>query len=235
MLNKIDHNIMGKGDRGWLRSIFHFSFADYYNKDNIHFGPLRVINDDYVDPGTGFDFHPHDNMEIISYIIDGSISHEDTMGNIKEVSSGDIQYMSAGTGLRHKEYNYGTEVLRLLQIWIMPDKKGYTPNYGDLKLNWEDRVNKFLHIVSPHSGNGKIKINQDANIYATNLNKGKELEFNVSEGRIAYIVQIEGETSYNNVTLNKHDGLEVMEEDLLLKAKEDSHILIIEMNKESKY
>lgn len=232
MLRKIEAKSMGGSDRGWLKSIFHFSFAEYYNPENLHFGPLRVINDDLVNPGTGFGMHPHDNMEIISYIVDGKITHNDSMGNSKKVGRGDIQYMSAGRGVEHSEYNLEDEVLRLLQIWIFPDKLGYEPKYGDLQIDWNERVNKFLQLVSPIGGQGLVEINQDANIYVTELDEGKELDFEVGSGRIAYVVQIEGSTSYNDVVLNDSDGMEVIEESMQLKAMTKSHLMIIEMSKE---
>jgi len=134
VLRKIDNTKMGSSDLGWLKSKFHFSFAEYYNPSNVNFGVLRVINDDLVKPGTGFDTHPHRDMEIISYIVDGELTHGDSMGNKRTLSRGHVQYMSAGTGVFHSEHNFGEETLRFLQIWIYPDKNGYEPNYGDYKF-----------------------------------------------------------------------------------------------------
>ena len=122
MLRKLDHNNMGKSNLGWLRSVFHFSFAEYYNPKNINFGVLRVINDDLIDPHTGFPKHPHQNMEIVSYAVDGNLTHADSMGNENTITRGHVQYMSAGTGVYHSEMNHGDETLRLLQIWILPDQ-----------------------------------------------------------------------------------------------------------------
>ena len=122
MLRKLDHNNMGKSNLGWLRSVFHFSFAEYYNPKNINFGVLRVINDDLVDSQTGFPTHPHQNMEIISYVVNGELTHGDSMGNESTITRGHVQYMSAGTGVYHSEQNFGDETLRLLQIWILPDQ-----------------------------------------------------------------------------------------------------------------
>lgn len=232
MLRKIESNNMGSSNLGWLRSKFHFSFAEYYNPNNINFGVLRVINDDLVDPNTGFDTHPHKDMEIISYIVDGEITHGDSMGNKNTLTRGDVQYMSAGTGVYHSEHNFGENTLRLLQIWIFPDKKGYEPNYGDHRFNWNDRKNKWLHMVSSKAGNAPIKINQDINIYSLELEKGKEIRFPVKEGRQAYLVQIEGKSELNNIELADRDGLEIVGEDILIQSKETSHILILEMNKQ---
>ena len=125
---------MGRGIHGWLDSHFHFSFAEYYNPENINFGVLRVWNDDIVLPGTGFGTHPHDNMEIISYVLEGELSHADSMGNEQTLTRGQVQYMSAGTGITHSEYNHGEVPLRFFQIWIFADKRGYRPNYGDYRF-----------------------------------------------------------------------------------------------------
>lgn len=232
MLRKIDSTNMGTGDHGWLKSTFHFSFANYYNPNNIQFGALRVINDDFIQPDTGFDTHPHRDMEIISYVVDGQLTHRDSMGNQRTISRGHVQYMSAGTGVFHSEYNLGLDVLRLLQIWILPDRAGHTPNYGDVAFHWEDRKNQWLHMISSVDGEAPIKIHQDANIYSLELEKGKDIHFSVKEGRQAYLVQIEGSSSINDVQLTERDGLEIVEEEMTVKAEETSHILMIEMKKE---
>jgi len=232
MLRKIESKNMGSSNLGWLRSKFHFSFAEYYNPDNINFGVLRVINDDLVEAGTGFDTHPHRDMEIISYVVDGELTHGDSMGNKNTITRGHVQYMSAGTGVYHSEHNFGKDILRFLQIWIFPDNKGYKPNYGDYRFNWDDRHNKWLHMVSSKDGNAPIKINQDMNIYSLELEKGKEISFPVGERRQAYLVQIEGNSIINKIELADRDGMEIIEEDILIKANVTSHILILEMNKQ---
>ncbi|MCQ6279409.1 pirin family protein [Bacillus sp. EB600] len=232
MLRKLDHNNMGKSNLGWLRSVFHFSFAEYYNPKNINFGVLRVINDDLIDPHTGFPMHPHQNMEIVSYSVEGNLTHKDSMGNGNTITRGHVQYMSAGTGVYHSEMNHGDETLRLLQIWILPDQAGYTPNYGDHQFNYEDRHNQWLYMVSSNEGNAPIKINQDANIYSLELDKDKEISFPVKEGRQAYLVQIEGKSTINDITLDMRDGMEIVEEDIQIKANETSHFLVVEMLKQ---
>ncbi|AJH00006.1 pirin [Clostridium beijerinckii] len=233
MLRVIDSGNMGSSNLGWLRSKFHFSFAEYYNPHNIKFGVLRVINDDLVESNTGFDTHPHRNMEIISYVVNGELTHGDSMGNKNTITRGHVQYMSAGTGVYHSEHNLGKDELRFLQIWIFPDKEDYKPNYGDYRFDWSDRQNKWLHMVSSKNGNAPIKINQDINVYSLELDKGKEINFQVNEGRQAYLVQIEGGAIINDIELNNRDGMEIVEEDILIKAKEISHILILEMKKEN--
>ncbi len=229
MVRRIDHKKMGKSNLGWLNSIFHFSFAEYYNPLNINFGALRVINDDLIDTGTGFEMHPHQDMEIVSYVINGELTHGDSLGNTNTLSRGEVQYMSAGTGIFHSEFNRGNETLRLLQIWILPDQTGYKPNYGDYRFKREDRKNKWLQIVSGSKGDAPIRIHQDANLYAIELEKEQEIIFEVGKGRQAYLVQIEGSSKVNNESINMRDGLEAVEENLKIKASEDSHILVIEM------
>ncbi|ENK1243715.1 pirin family protein [Clostridium botulinum] len=198
----------------------------------MNFGALRVINDDLVQSNTGFDTHPHKDMEIISYVVNGELTHGDSMGNKNTITRGQVQYMSAGTGVYHSEYNLGEDTLRFLQIWIFPDKQGYKPNYGDYRFNWDDRQNKWLHMVSSKNGDTPIKINQDMNVYSLELEKGKEISFPVKGGRQAYLIQIEGDSLINEIELNKRAGMEIVEEDILIKAQETSHILILEMKKQ---
>ena len=235
MLRKLDHRKMGKSNLGWLKSIFHFSFAEYFNIDNMNFGVLRVINDDLIEGNTGFDLHPHKDMEIVSYVVDGELTHGDTMGNRNTISRGHVQYMSAGTGVYHSEHNLGDSTARLLQIWIIPDKKGYKPAYGDYRFNWDDRKNKWLNIVSSKDGDAAIKINQDANFYVLEIDEGKEIDFQVGSNRQAYLVQIEVNSTINNLELNERDALEIVEEDILIKADKKSHVLVIEMKKQLKW
>lgn len=230
MVRRIDNTKMGSSDLVWLKSKFHFSFAEYYNPNNINFGALRVINDDLVKAGTGFDTHPHRDMEIVSYVVNGELTHGDSMGNKNTISRGHVQYMSAGTGVLHSEQNFGAETVRFLQIWIFPDKKGYKPNYGDYRFEWNGRRNKWLNIVSSKEGNAPIKINQDANIFVLELDEGYEISFPVRENRQAYLVQIEGTSTINDLSLAMRDALEITGESIHIKATETSHFLIVEMS-----
>jgi hypothetical protein len=224
-------NQHGRSELGWLTSWFHFSFAEYYNPKRIQFGALRVINDDLVKAGAGFDMHPHKDMEIISYVVNGELTHVDSMGNRRVLSRGQVQYMSAGRGVTHSEYNNGTTVTRLLQIWILPNQKGYNPRYGDYAFAWADRENRWLHLVSGEAGNAPIKIHQDANLYALSLTEGKSAHFDLQPQRQAYLVLIEGSVTINNNQLMTRDGLETVEESLSIEAKELSHLLVIELRK----
>lgn len=233
MIRKIKSEAMGRSNLGWLRSVFHFSFAEYYNPANMNFGVLRVVNDDLIEPKTGFEMHPHRDMEIVSYTIEGDLSHGDNMGNRNTITRGQVQYMSAGTGVYHSEHNLGDKMLRLLQIWILPDKKGYTPSYGDYRFNWSDRKNNWLHMVSGKSGDAPVKVNQDINIYSLELDKDQEINFNVNPGRQAYFIQIEGGSTINNeFDIEERDAMEIVEENFNMKAKTTSHVLVIEMIKE---
>jgi redox-sensitive bicupin YhaK (pirin superfamily) len=225
---------MGRGRHGWLDSHFHFSFAEYYNPANIHFGVLRVLNDDMVRPGMGFDMHPHADMEIISYVINGELTHADSMGNKHTLTRGQVQYMSAGTGVRHSEHNLGKEMLRFLQIWIIPDKKGVKPNYGDHRFAFKDRENKWLPIAADLdnvTSSAPIKVHADINAYAAAADAGRELEFTVSPGRQAYLVLVEGRAVINGFTLSMRDALEIVEEPVRVLPDETAHMLVIEMAK----
>jgi redox-sensitive bicupin YhaK (pirin superfamily) len=234
VLRYIDHKKMGRGIHGWLDSHFHFSFAEYYNPKNIQFGVLRVINDDMVEPGMGFDTHPHENMEIISYVVDGELTHGDSMGNKQTLTRGQVQYMSAGTGVLHSEYNLNKTGLRFLQIWILPDKNGYTPNYGDYRFAFEDRRDTWLPVASGtenKTSKAPIRIHADINAYAAVVSKGKKLEFETAKDRQAYLVLIEGSAMVNNIEMSMRDAIEITEENITISAGEDAHLLIIEMAK----
>jgi redox-sensitive bicupin YhaK (pirin superfamily) len=231
MLRKIESKNMGSSNLGWLKSKFHFSFAEYYNQDNMGFGVLRVINDDLVNAHTGFDTHPHRDMEIISYVIEGELTHGDSMGNKSTLKRGDVQYMSAGTGIYHSEHNVGEKIARFLQIWVLPDKKGHVPNYGEHRFDWNERKNKWLHMVSSNQGEAAIKVNQDVNISVLELEENNEMSYSVKAGRQAYLVQIEGSSSINGITLKERDAMEIVEENIEIKAELLSHFIIVEMRK----
>lgn len=230
MLKKLSKQNMGKSNLGWLESRFHFSFAEYRNPVNIQFGVLRVLNDDIVHPHSGFDMHPHENMEIISYIVDGEITHKDSMENSEILKRGEVQYLSAGDGIYHSEKNESNKDLRLLQIWVFPPKKGLPRLYGSHKYKLEERENKLLNIVSSQNGESSIKIYQDINIYVSELDKS--LEFNIDENRQIYFVQIEGTATINGILLEDGDAMELVDEkQLIINPISKSHILFIEMKK----
>jgi redox-sensitive bicupin YhaK (pirin superfamily) len=224
---------MGRGFQGVVASYFHFSFADYYNPENIQFGKLRVINDDQVKPGTGFDLHPHSNMEIISYVVEGELTHRDSMGNGRTLKRGEAQYMSAGTGVFHSEHNRGRQPLRFLQIWILPDAKGHVPQYGDVPLKWEDRIDKWLAVATgPKAGSAPITLHQDMHVFVTCISPGRRQEFAIKRSRQAYFVLIEGRVKANGQSMVERDGLEAVEQTVTFEAGDElAHIIALEMGK----
>lgn len=231
MIKKLPKDNMGKSNLGWLESRFHFSFAEYRNPKNINFGVLRVLNDDIIHPVSGFDMHPHSNMEIISYIVDGEITHKDSMGNSETLKRGEVQYLSAGDGIYHSEHNlHKSDDLRLLQIWIIPPKAGLPRLYGSHKYKFEQRDNKLLNIVSSQNGDSNIKIYQDINIFVSEFDK--PFEYKIQKDRQVYFVQIEGTSEVNGTILECGDAMEIVDEEkLTINPQTKSHILFIEMAK----
>lgn len=232
MLKKLNKENMGTSNLGWLESRFHFSFAEYRNPQNINFGVLRVLNDDIIHPQGGFGTHPHQNMEIISYIVDGEITHKDSMGNEETLKRGEVQYLSAGDGIYHSEFNMNkTKDLRLLQIWILPPKNGLDRLYGSHKFEVEERKNKLLNIVSSQEGDAKIQIHQDVNLFVSELESGKKIEYSIGKNRQVYFTQIEGSSKINGIELSDGDAMEITSESQIqIHANSNSHFLFIEMN-----
>lgn len=221
---------MGRSQLGWLDSWFHFSFAEYYNPNNLRFGALRVINDDLIAPRTGFDTHPHADMEIVTYVVDGVLTHADSMQNKRTLRRGQVQYMSAGTGVLHSEMNETNEALRLLQIWILPDRRGYTPRYGDVALLWEPRVDRWLQIASGEVGEAPVHLRQDMRIFAAEITEAKTLRYPLQRDRQAYLVLIEGAARIGDISLTQRDALEIAgEETVAIEALPTAHVLLFEM------
>lgn len=231
MLQLLKKENMGSSNLGWLKSRFHFSFAEYINPHRRNFGALRVLNDDIIYPQGGFDMHPHHDMEIISYIVRGEITHKDSMGNEETLKRGEVQYLSAGSGIQHSEYNASkSEELRLLQIWILPPKKGLDTLYGSYRFKENERKNRLLNIVSSKSGDAPVKIYQDINIFASELEASSTLQYSLQENRQLYFVLIEGSLKLNESELRDGDALEVTQESLIfIHALEDCHFIFIEM------
>jgi len=210
-LNIRRSNERGHAQHGWLDSYHTFSFADYYDPEWMGFRSLRVINDDLVLPGAGFGKHPHRDMEIITYILSGSLEHKDSMGNGRVIQKGDVQYMSAGTGVQHSEFNPSKEeAVHLLQIWIQPDRKGVTPHYAERPMR--DATTGKLHLVTSKSGrDGSIAINQDADLWLARLNAGDKVTHALAKGRQAWVHVAEGELTLNGQKLNAGDAAAVTE------------------------
>lgn len=231
-MKKLIHraNDRGIAEFGWLHSRHSFSFGQYYNPDKVNYGLLRVLNDDIVEPGEGFGTHPHDNMEIISIVLKGQLEHRDSMGNGSVINEGDVQVMSAGTGITHSEFNPSdTEKVNFLQLWIFPSKKGIKPGYDQKKFNIGQ--NEVLKVVSGKKEDGRLFINQDASIYRGKLVSGNEFEFKFDKkGFGAYLFVLEGSVILDTDTLNKRDAAGISDtENFLIRSEKDSEFIIIEI------
>jgi len=234
MAKSILHKAESRGiaDHGWLKSRHTFSFADYYDPDRMHFGALRVLNDDTVDAGQGFGRHPHDNMEIISIPLEGDLKHTDSMGNTAVIKKGEIQVMSAGTGIFHSEYNFNKDrEVKFLQIWILPDKKNVTPRYDQLTLNPEDRHNKLQQVLSPNAGDEGVWIHQNAWFHLGKLDEGFISDYCLKgEGNGVYVFILNGEAAVNNQELKDRDGFGIWDtETITIKANTETELLLMEV------
>jgi len=226
-------NTRGHANHGWLDSHHTFSFANYYNPERMHFGALRVLNDDRVDPGMGFGTHPHDNMEIISIPLEGDLEHKDSMGNTAIIKHGDIQVMSAGTGIQHSEYNKNNDKLtKFLQIWVFPNKKNVTPRYDQITLNLKDRYNKFQQIVSPNADDDGVWIHQNAWFHLGKFDKGISATYTIKQkGNGVYVFILKGDASVNKQELNERDGMGIWDIDALtiVSTTQDTEILLMDV------
>jgi redox-sensitive bicupin YhaK (pirin superfamily) len=203
----------GFADHGWLRSFHTFSFAGYYDPRHMGFGPLRVINEDRVDPGEGFGKHPHRDMEIISYVLDGELEHKDSMGTGSVIRPGDVQRMSAGTGVFHSEYNPSpSKPVHFLQIWIEPSEQGIAPSYEQKFFAPEDKRGRLRLLASPDSRDGSVKIHQDAYLYAALVDADESVTHELAPGRKAYVHMARGTAIVNGQTLGSGDALKVERE-----------------------
>lgn len=223
----------GRADHGWLKSNHSFSFADYFDVKHSGFGPLLVINEDRVAPGRGFGTHGHRDMEIISYVLDGTLAHEDSMGNGSALRYGDVQRMSAGTGVRHSEFNHSsTEPVHFLQIWIEPKFKGIKPSYEEKHFDADSKKGRLRLIVSPDGREGSVQINQDATVYASILDHSDAVEHPLEAGRIAYVHVIRGEASVNGVRLKTGDALKLVnEESVSIQEAQAAEVLVFDLPK----
>ena len=216
----------------WLESNLSFSFGEYYDESNIHFGPLRVFNDDTIQGGKGFGIHPHREMEIVSIVLKGQLKHEDSLGSSGVLQFGNIQIMSAGTGLLHSEVNPSIdEESTLLQLWFFPNQKQLTPSYEDHQYNVDDLHNALLPVVSPNQIKGTASIHSDATLYLSKLDEGKELSFHQEVGRKMYVFVIEGELLLNNeLVLKSRDTARVSDlTNLTMKAKKETFFLFMDL------
>lgn len=221
----------GHANHGWLDSYHTFSFGNYYDPRHMGISNLRVINDDTVAPGGGFATHGHKDMEIISYVLEGALEHKDSMGNGSVIRPGDVQRMSAGTGVTHSEYNHSTsETVHFLQIWLQPNAMGVEPSYDQRYFPVEERRGRWVLLVSPDGRNGSIATHQDALMFGTLLTPGEDLEYRFDSDRQGYLHLARGQVQVGNIILIQGDGLKIEAHELLeLKGIEDAEILLFNL------
>ncbi len=234
MTNMVLHKADSRGDanHGWLHSKHTFSFANYHNPDRMHFGALRVLNDDTVAPGMGFGTHPHDNMEIISIPLEGDLEHKDSMGNVAVIRNGDIQVMSAGTGIRHSEYNKNKDsVVKFLQIWVYPSKRNVTPRYDQITLKKEDRRNKLQQILSPDPNDAGVWIYQDAWFHLGDFDEGSKVTYRLRKnGNGVYLFNLSGNLLVEGIEINSRDGIGIRDMDSInMEAQSRAEFLVMEV------
>ena len=227
----IQSETRGAADHGWLRAKHTFSFADYYNPERVEFGSLRVINEDRIAPGKGFGTHPHRDMEIITYIIDGVIEHKDSMGNGTTITPGEVQRMTAGTGVLHSEFNHSQEQeLHLLQIWIYPEKNGLEPGYEQTRFTREDKLNRLRLVGSRDGRDGSVTIHQDVNLYSSILEAGNEVTLDLADNRKVFVQVVHGDIAVNGQPLAAGDGAQIEgERTLQIEARGEAEFLVFDM------
>ena len=231
MLTLRKHHERGHANHGWLDTHHTFSFANYYDPRHMHFRMLRVINDDQVAPGYGFGTHPHQDMEIISYVVDGAIEHRDSMGHVSVLHKGEVQRMSAGTGLTHSEYNHSqSERLRFLQIWVIPAQKDLTPEYEQNNYLERLRPNELCLLVSADGRDGSVLIHQDLNLYTVHMTEDGALDYNIPNGRYTWLQLVNGAVTVNGQTMQTGDGLAVKDEtNLAIISAQASELLLFDL------
>ena len=232
MINIRRSNERGHANHGWLDTHFSFSFADYYDPRFMGFRDLRVINEDFIEAGQGFPKHGHRDMEIITYMISGEISHRDSMGNGETIRPNEVQRMTAGTGVLHSEYSSETDRTHLLQIWILPEKRNLQPSYEQKQFSPEEKQGRLKLVASRGGGDGSVHINQDVNVYASVLKSGEMVKQELSDDRHAWLQLISGSLDVNGKRLEAGDGAAISEETALnIKALEDnSEFLLFDLN-----
>jgi len=229
MIERRPFESLGAFDHGWLDARHHFSFAEYRDPQRIHWGTLRVWNDDAIAPGAGFPMHPHADMEIITYVRQGAITHQDSLGNQGRTQAGDVQVMSAGTGIRHAEYNLEPDVTRLFQIWIFPDQKGGAPSWGTKPFPKSDRSGQFVALASGMAGDDEaLRIRASARVLGATLQAGQTLEYHLGVGHHAYLVP-SGPIDINGVAFAARDGAAVRDEDVIrITAGSDAELVLVD-------
>jgi len=221
---------LGGADHGWLKAKHHFSFANYYDPSNVSHGALRVWNDDEIAPNTGFPAHPHANMEIITYVREGAITHQDSLGNKGRTEAGDVQVMSAGSGIRHAEYNLESTTTRIFQIWIEPTTDGGQPTWGAKPFPKSNRSGQFVTLASGFADDADaLPIRAQARVLGTTLKAGERAEYDADNGRHLYLVPATGRVEVNGVSVNARDGAAIRDEArLAITALEDSELVLVD-------
>jgi redox-sensitive bicupin YhaK (pirin superfamily) len=221
----------GHANHGWLDTHFTFSFADYDDPEHVHFRTLRVMNDDRVAGGGGFPMHPHRDMEIVTYVLEGALEHRDNMGNGSVIKPGDIQYMSAGTGVTHSEFNASeTEPVHLYQIWMFPEKQGLKPAYGQKNFSEAEKRGKLRLLVSPDGRDGSVRIRQDNDLYATVLGAGEKVKHELKPDRHAYVQVARGSVTLNGTKLQEGDGAAISNEKTVeLTGADKAEVLLFDL------
>jgi redox-sensitive bicupin YhaK (pirin superfamily) len=230
MIKHLDFNDFATSKTELINSIYHFSFGEYRNPNNINFGKLRVLNDEIIKPTGGYKLHEHRNLEILTFVIQGELTHKDSLNNITTLKAGFLQHITSGKGMYHSEFNLGNTDSRILSIWILPNVRNLEPSYNLIDTNDYLEDNTFIKIASLNDAT--IIINQDINLYILKLKDEKEISFEILADRQAYLVQIEGRTNINGFDLKPKDALKIIEHNLIIKALADSYILLIEMKKD---
>jgi redox-sensitive bicupin YhaK (pirin superfamily) len=232
MIDIIRSEDRGAADHGWLRSKHTFSFADYHNPEMMGFARLRVLNEDWIEPNQGFGTHPHQDMEIVTYMIDGALEHKDSMGNGSVIRTGELQRMTAGTGVRHSEFNHSAdELAHLLQIWILPERKGLEPGYEQKLFSREAKHNQWRLVGSRDGRDGSLTIHQDLNLYSTVLDEGKKLDFEFASGRSGFVQVVRGSVEIGGQRAGAGDAVAVQgQAALAVRAVEDSELLLFDMS-----
>jgi len=230
MIQIISNNKRHFSDFGWLKTFWLFSFSSYFDPNNIQFGALRVFNDDIVQPGTGFPTHPHEEMEIVTIVLDGEMTHEDSMGNRAVIRAGDVQRMSAGTGLTHSEFNLAHKPVHFYQIWIFPDKAGLCPTYDQKSFVPTEWRNRLFPVASGQNLPGTVTFHTDATIYRCELEKGIEVSLKDTTGRRIFVYLTKGRLSANGNWMDSKDQARIdIDEPLVLKADEQADFILIDV------
>lgn len=232
MIERRPFESLGGANHGWLDARHHFSFADYYDPDRVSWGALRVWNDDTIQPGTGFPPHPHADMEIITYVRRGAISHRDSQGNQGRTEAGDVQVMSAGTGIVHSEYNLEPGITQIFQIWIIPERRGLPPSWGSRHFPDAERSGRFVALASGmDEDSGALRIHADARVLGARLRAGQSTTYKLGSGRRGYLVPAAGRVEINGTVLEERDGAAIRDEDeLRVTALQDAELVLVDVS-----